>query len=87
MKNFFCEIVNFFFFFIFFEFGQDMVLLHHEVEVEFPDGKATEKHRATLLEFGKTKNGKMISAMALTVGIPAAVGSLVLVTASLCFSL
>ncbi|XP_044463727.1 alpha-aminoadipic semialdehyde synthase [Mangifera indica] len=57
---------------------QDMVLLHHEVEVEFPDGKATEKHRATLLEFGKTKNGKMISAMALTVGIPAAVGALLL---------
>ncbi|KAJ0090386.1 hypothetical protein Patl1_13711 [Pistacia atlantica] len=57
---------------------EDMVLLHHEVEVEFPDGKATEKHRATLLEFGKTKNGKMISAMARTVGIPAAVAALLL---------
>lgn len=57
--------------------GQDMVLLHHEVEVEFPDG-LREKHSGTLLEFGQTKNGKMITAMAFTVGIPAAIGALVL---------
>ncbi|KAH0970942.1 hypothetical protein GBA52_023098 [Prunus armeniaca] len=56
---------------------QDMVLLHHEVEVEFPDG-LREKHSGTLLEFGQTKNGKMITAMAFTVGIPAAIGALVL---------
>lgn len=54
-----------------------MVLLHHEVEVDFPDSKQTERHTATLLEFGKAKNGKMISAMALTVGVPVAIGALV----------
>lgn len=54
-----------------------MVLLHHEVEVEFPDSQQTEKHRATLLEFGKIKNGKSTTAMALTVGVPAAIGALV----------
>ncbi|KAK9274805.1 hypothetical protein L1049_022057 [Liquidambar formosana] len=57
---------------------QDMVLLHHEVEVDFPDGQPTEKHRATLLEFGRTKNEKTTTAMALTVGIPAAIGALLL---------
>ncbi|KAJ6792728.1 alpha-aminoadipic semialdehyde synthase [Iris pallida] len=57
---------------------QDMVLLHHEVEVEFPDGRPSENHRATLLEFGRTENGKTTTAMALTVGIPAAIGALLL---------
>ncbi|KAK9099643.1 hypothetical protein Syun_026688 [Stephania yunnanensis] len=57
---------------------QDMVLLHHEVEVDFPDGRPTERHRATLLEFGRTKNNENASAMALTVGIPAAIGALLL---------
>lgn len=57
---------------------QDMVLLHHEVEVEFPGSKRTEKHSATLLEFGEIKNGQMTTAMAKTVGIPAAIGALVL---------
>lgn len=85
MKNSYCEIFKSFSFSVI--CGQDMVLLHHEVEVEFPDGKATEKHRATLLEFAKTKNGKMISAMARTVGIPAAIAALVLVATSLCTSL
>ncbi|MED6110949.1 hypothetical protein PIB30_047757 [Stylosanthes scabra] len=58
---------------------KDMVLLYHEVEVEYPDGQ-TEKHRATLLEFGKSVNGKTASAMALTVGIPVAIGALLLLT-------
>lgn len=57
---------------------QDMVLLHHEVEVEFPESKRTEKHSATLLEFGEIKNGQTTTAMAKTVGIPAAIGALVL---------
>ncbi|XBH64966.1 alpha-aminoadipic semialdehyde synthase isoform X2 [Aegilops tauschii subsp. strangulata] len=57
---------------------QDMVLLHHEVEVEYPDGRPTEKHQATLLEFGKTENGRPTTAMALTVGVPAAIGALLL---------
>ncbi|CAD6242052.1 unnamed protein product [Miscanthus lutarioriparius] len=57
---------------------QDMVLLHHEVEVEYPDGQPTEKHQATLLEFGKVENGRSTTAMALTVGVPAAVGALLL---------
>lgn len=55
-----------------------MVLLHHEVEVEFPDGRPTENHWATLLEFGRVQNDKTTSAMALTVGIPAAIGALVI---------
>lgn len=55
-----------------------MVLLHHEIEIEFPESKCIENHTATLLEFGRTKNGKMISAMALTVGVPVAIGALVL---------
>lgn len=54
------------------------MLLHHEVEVEFPESKRTEKHSATLLEFGEIKNGQMTTAMAKTVGIPAAIGALVL---------
>lgn len=57
---------------------QDMVLLHHEVEVEYPESKRIEKHSATLLEFGDIKNGQMTTAMAKTVGIPAAIGALVL---------
>ncbi|RZR85630.1 hypothetical protein BHM03_00012648 [Ensete ventricosum] len=55
-----------------------MVLLHHEVQIEFPDGRPTENHWATLLEFGKVEDGKATSAMALTVGIPAAIGVLLL---------
>jgi alpha-aminoadipic semialdehyde synthase len=55
-----------------------MVLLHHEVEVEFPDSQLTEKHLATVLEFGKIENGKSTTAMALTVGVPAAIGALVI---------
>lgn len=57
---------------------QDMVLLHHEIQVEYPDDRPTENHKATLLEFGKTENGKTTTAMALTVGVTAAVGALLL---------
>ncbi|WJX90865.1 hypothetical protein P8452_72719 [Trifolium repens] len=59
---------------------KDMVLLHHEVEVEYPNSQTTKKHRATLLEYGKIADGKTTTAMALTVGIPAAVGALLLLT-------
>ncbi|ESW26524.1 hypothetical protein PHAVU_003G126300 [Phaseolus vulgaris] len=59
---------------------KDMVLLHHEVEIEYPDSQNTEKHAATLLQFGKTVNGNTTTAMALTVGVPAAVGALLLLT-------
>lgn len=55
------------------------MLLHHKVEVEFPESKRTEKHSATLLEFGDIKNGQTTTAMAKTVGIPAAIGALVLI--------
>ncbi|XP_020531935.1 alpha-aminoadipic semialdehyde synthase isoform X1 [Amborella trichopoda] len=58
---------------------KDMVLLQHEVEVGFEDGRPSESHRATLLEFGKIQNGKNTTAMARTVGIPAAIGALLLV--------
>lgn len=56
-----------------------MVLLHHEVEVDFQDdNRPTKKHRATLLEFGRNdQDGKTTTSMALTVGIPAAIGALV----------
>ncbi|XP_020592685.1 alpha-aminoadipic semialdehyde synthase-like, partial [Phalaenopsis equestris] len=57
---------------------QDMVLLHHEIQVEYPDGRPTENHKATLLEFGTTENGKTTTAMARTVGVPAAIGALLL---------
>ncbi|KAF9680334.1 hypothetical protein SADUNF_Sadunf06G0110300 [Salix dunnii] len=57
---------------------QDMVLLHHEMEVKFPDKQVTENHRGTLLEFGRTEDGKTTTAMALTVGIPVAIGALLL---------
>ncbi|XP_052198511.1 alpha-aminoadipic semialdehyde synthase isoform X2 [Diospyros lotus] len=59
---------------------QDMVLLHHEVEVDFPDGRKAEHHQATLLEYGRTKNGKTTTAMAFTVGIPAAIGAVLLLS-------
>ncbi|KAL0558596.1 hypothetical protein IC582_003173 [Cucumis melo] len=59
---------------------QDMVLLHHEIQVATPDDQQTECRKATLLEFGTTMNGKSTSAMALTVGIPAAIGALLLLT-------
>ncbi|XP_051150266.1 alpha-aminoadipic semialdehyde synthase isoform X2 [Andrographis paniculata] len=57
---------------------QDMVLLHHEVEVEFPNGMPSENHRATLLEFGRSIEDRQYTAMALTVGIPVAIGALLL---------
>lgn len=56
-----------------------MVILHHEVEIDFPDGQATEKQRATLLDYGRIKDGKTTTSMALTVGIPAAIGALVFI--------
>lgn len=60
---------------------QDMVLLHHEMEIAYQDGRPTEKHSATLLEFGELgppKNSpfqKPQTAMACTVGLPAAIGA------------
>uniref|UniRef100_A0A803MFB7 Saccharopine dehydrogenase (NAD(+), L-glutamate-forming) n=1 Tax=Chenopodium quinoa TaxID=63459 RepID=A0A803MFB7_CHEQI len=59
---------------------QDMVLLYHEIEVEFPESQKIEKHQATLLEFGKTEKGRMTTAMALTVGVPVAIGALLLLS-------
>ncbi|XP_047249542.1 alpha-aminoadipic semialdehyde synthase isoform X5 [Capsicum annuum] len=56
---------------------QDIVLLHHELIVDYPDSH-TETHRSTLLALGRTENEKTTMAMALTVGIPAATGALLL---------
>ncbi|CAI5500986.1 unnamed protein product [Closterium sp. Naga37s-1] len=56
---------------------RDMVLLHHELEASFPDGRAKEKHSATLLAFGEMDSGG-VSAMARTVGLPAALGAILL---------
>ena len=55
-----------------------MVFLYHEMEIEYPDSQITEKRRAALVEFGKIIDGKTTTAMSLTVGIPAAVGALVI---------
>lgn len=57
---------------------QDMVLLHHEIEIDFPNGRPSENHRATLLELGRTNKEEKYTAMALTVGIPAAIGALLI---------
>lgn len=57
---------------------QDMVLLHHEVEVAYEDRRPNERHAATLLEFGKTEKEKQQTAMARTVGITAAIGAMLL---------
>ncbi|MCO5605370.1 hypothetical protein L7F22_059553 [Adiantum nelumboides] len=60
---------------------QDMVLLHHEIEIKFGDDRRSEKHVATLLEFGDLGSSssdffqKPHSAMARTVGLPAAIGA------------
>nr|XP_024367705.1 alpha-aminoadipic semialdehyde synthase-like isoform X2 [Physcomitrium patens]XP_024367706.1 alpha-aminoadipic semialdehyde synthase-like isoform X2 [Physcomitrium patens]XP_024367707.1 alpha-aminoadipic semialdehyde synthase-like isoform X2 [Physcomitrium patens]XP_024367708.1 alpha-aminoadipic semialdehyde synthase-like isoform X2 [Physcomitrium patens] len=55
----------------------DMVLLHHELDVEL-NGQV-ERHTATLLAFGETAEGcsqrRPESAMARTVGIPAAIAA------------
>uniref|UniRef100_A0A803M8V2 Saccharopine dehydrogenase (NAD(+), L-glutamate-forming) n=1 Tax=Chenopodium quinoa TaxID=63459 RepID=A0A803M8V2_CHEQI len=59
---------------------QDMVLLYHEIEVKFPESQKIEKHQATLLEFGKTEKGRTTTAMALTVGVPVAIGALLLLS-------
>lgn len=58
-------------------YDQDMVLVYHEIQVESRDGKHRECRKATLLEFGRMGNGKSTSAMALSVGIPVAIGALV----------
>ena len=51
------------------------MLLHHELDIEF-DG-SRERHSATLLAFGETADGskRAESAMARTVGIPAAIAA------------
>ncbi|KAI5084069.1 hypothetical protein GOP47_0000238 [Adiantum capillus-veneris] len=60
---------------------QDMVLLHHEIEIKFGDDRRSEKHVATLLEYGDLESSssdpfqKPHSAMARTVGLPAAMGA------------
>eukprot|EP00249_Psilotum_nudum_P019538 c27304_g1_i1 orf=257-3433(+) len=59
---------------------QDMVLLHHELKILYQDGRQAERHSATLLEFGDSKYHedslrRPQSAMARTVGLPAAIGA------------
>lgn len=56
---------------------KDMVLLHHELDVVFDESR--ERHTATLLAFGESvdscDSGRPESAMARTVGIPAAIAA------------
>jgi alpha-aminoadipic semialdehyde synthase len=60
---------------------QDMVLLHHELEVVYDDGHICERQTATLLELGEThdRDTELLfrpqSAMARTVGLPVAIGA------------
>jgi hypothetical protein len=60
---------------------QDLVLLHHELDVSYEDGRPTEHHTATLLALGETANDCVNSqrspqsAMAKTVGLTAAIGA------------
>jgi len=60
---------------------QDMVLLHHELEVVYDDGHICEQQTATLLELGEThdRDTELLlrpqSAMARTVGLPVAIGA------------
>jgi hypothetical protein len=63
---------------------QDMVLLHHELEVVYDDGHICEQQTATLLELGEThdRDTELLlgpqSAMARTVGLPVAIGAQVI---------
>eukprot|EP00897_Mesotaenium_endlicherianum_P005729 jgi/Mesen1/5184/ME000257S04454 len=69
---------------------QDMVLLHHELEVSYPDGRSRERHLSTLLAFGSSGGGiagaaderraPAATAMATTVGLPAAIGAQLLLS-------
>ena len=58
--------------------ARDMVILHHELEAEFPDeGNRRERLNATLVEYGE--EGGM-TAIARTVGLPVAVAAKLLLT-------
>ncbi|KAG6542771.1 hypothetical protein Mapa_015848 [Marchantia paleacea] len=59
---------------------QDLVLLHHDLEVAYKDGRPTERHTATLLALGETADNcnsvrEPQTAMARTVGLTAAIGA------------
>ncbi|KAL2645399.1 hypothetical protein R1flu_012986 [Riccia fluitans] len=59
---------------------QDLVLLHHELDIAYKDGRPTERHTATLLAVGESVDncrplGEPQTAMARTVGLTAAIGA------------
>ncbi|KAL3698775.1 hypothetical protein R1sor_012851 [Riccia sorocarpa] len=59
---------------------QDLVLLHHELDIAYEDGRPTERHAATLLALGESvescrPSGEPQTAMARTVGLTAAIGA------------
>ncbi|KAJ7522374.1 hypothetical protein O6H91_18G008500 [Diphasiastrum complanatum] len=68
---------------------QDMILLHHDLEVTFRTGGPVEHHAATLLTFGEFPSkgdcleSKAESAMARTVGLTAAIGAELLLSGTL----
>jgi hypothetical protein len=58
--------------------SRDMVVLHHELEAEFPDqGPRRERLSATLIEYGQPGG---TTAIARTVGLPVAVAAKLLLT-------
>jgi saccharopine dehydrogenase-like NADP-dependent oxidoreductase len=61
--------------------SRDMVIIVHEMEVEYPDGdRAPERQTSTMVDYGEP--GRM-SAMAKTVGLPAAVAVEMVLTGEL----
>ena len=50
---------------------RDMVLMHHDIQAQFPDG-TVEKHRSNLQVYGEVAT---MSAMCKTVGYTAAIGT------------
>ncbi|XP_002975543.2 alpha-aminoadipic semialdehyde synthase [Selaginella moellendorffii] len=68
---------------------QDLVLLHHELEVVYEDSRSAERHSATLVAVGescnqlKNESRRPHSAMARTVGLTVAIGAELLFTGRL----
>lgn len=63
------------------EDGRDMVILQHEMDVEFPDSKdGTQRLKSTLIEYGEPGG---YTAMSKTVGLPAAIAAKLILTEQL----
>jgi len=63
------------------EGARDMVILHHEIEASFPYTKSKEKITSTLIEYGNPV--EKFTAIAKTVGAPAAIATKLLLNGEL----